>query len=161
MMRAKAIMNPDPVKLKSTDTMQEASRKLAEKKAAMALVFDKGIFAGVLTPEEIFAEVYVKKKAGLNTPVSRFVHRNFIRIEPDYALGRIEHIYKHGPKSRFVVMGDKSPIGIITEREHVAAMRDFTQYHHLMQEAILTIFGISTAFFLFYFSPFGAVMRGG
>ena len=161
MIRARTIMNGNPVRLEMRDSVQKAARQMADKKAKMALVFDRGQFIGVLTEEELFAETFVKGKASVKGPISSIVRKDFLFVDAGYAVDRIERSYKDDPKSRYVVTEGGVPIGIVTEIEHVASMRDFTHYHYVMQEAILAIFGITTAFFLFFFSPFGAFLRGG
>ena len=54
-----------------------------------------------------------------------------------------------------LIVEEKKPLGIITETDIVDATRDFTRFHQIMQEIILTVFGLVTAFFLFFFSPIG------
>ena len=161
MIRARTIMNTDPVRLMAEETLSQAARKMSEKKAKMALVYDKEKFIGVITEEEIFAEMFVKGKVTLKAPIGTVCHKDYLTVDAGYAVERIERSYKDNPRSRFVVMDNGNPVGIITELEHVASMRDFTHFHYVMQETILLIFGITTAFFLFYFSPLGSVLRGG
>ena len=62
---------------------------------------------------------------------------------------------------RFPVIENEKVLGIITETDIVDATRDFTRFHQIMQEAILAVFGLVTAFFLFFFSPLGqSIFRG-
>ena len=51
-------------------------------------------------------------------------------------------------------------VGLITETDIIETTRDFTRLDQIIQEVILTIFGLATAFFLFYFSPLGASIFG-
>ena len=160
MIRAKTIMNADPVKLQAADTVHQATRKMVEKLAKIALVFDKGRFVGALTEEDILAEMIVERKAGPSTPVGKLAHQDFLTVDPGYAVDRIEQIFRDNLRSKFVVMESGAPVGVITEIEHVAAMRNIIHYHYAMQEIILLIFGLSTAFFLFFFSPWGPILFG-
>ena len=160
MIKARTIMNADPLRFDAKLSMREGARQMARRKAKMALVFDKDLFLGVVTEEEMLASVFIKKDAALATPISKIAQKGFLAVDASYSVDRIERTFKDEPISRFVVTQDDKPVGIISEIEHVAAMRDFTHYHYVMQEAILAVFGVTTAFFLFYFSPLGAVLRG-
>ena len=53
---------------------------------------------------------------------------------------------------RFPVIENDKLIGIITEIDIIDATRDFTRFHQIMQEIILAVFGLVTAFFLFFFT---------
>ena len=152
-------MNADPLRFDSKLSIREGARQMSRRKAKMALVFDKDLFLGVVTEEEMLASVFIKKDAALATPIAKIAQKGFLTVDVSYSVDRIEKTFKEEPISRFVVTQDDKPVGIISEIEHVAAMRDFTHYHYIMQEAILAVFGVTTAFFLFYFSPFGALLR--
>ena len=152
-------MNADPLRFDSKLSIREGARQMSRRKAKMALVFDKDLFLGVVTEEEMLASVFIKKDAALATPIAKIAQKGFLTVDVSYSVDRIEKTFKDEPISRFVVTQDDKPVGIISEIEHVAAMRDFTHYHYIMQEAILAVFGVTTAFFLFYFSPFGALLR--
>jgi len=160
MIKARTIMNADPLRFDAKMSIREGARQMSRRKAKMALVFDKDLFLGVVTEEEMLASVFIKKDAALATPIAKIAQKGFLTVDVSYSVDRIEKTFKDEPISRFVVTQDDKPVGIISEIEHVAAMRDFTHYHYIMQEAILAVFGVTTAFFLFYFSPLGAVLRG-
>ena len=53
----------------------------------------------------------------------------------------------------FPVIENGSLAGLVAETDIIQATRDFTRFHQISQEIILSVFGLATAFFLFYFSP--------
>lgn len=159
MIRAKTIMNANPPVLQATDTMQQAAKKLVAKNAKIGLIFNRGGFMGIITEEMIFSEVIINRKVGPHTQVGNLARRDFSPVDAKTPFSRIEKGFRENQKSRFVVMEHGTPVGIITEFEHVAALRNFTHYHYIMQDVILALFGVTTTFFLFYFSPWGELLR--
>ena len=86
--------------------------------------------------------------------------KGFMAISPLTKFSDISKALKEGKIKRFPVVQNEQLIGLITETDIIEATRDFTRFHQIVQEVILTIFGLATAFFLFYFSPLGASIFG-
>ena len=85
-----------------------------------------------------------------------------IEIKPGQKFGSPKFLVKKLKEEKmkiFPVVEKDRLIGIITETDIVDATRDFTRIHQIMQEVILTVFGLVTAFFLFFFSPLGQSFR--
>ena len=62
--------------------------------------------------------------------------------------------------TRFPVVENGTLVGLVTETDILGATRDFTRMHQVVQDTILMVFGIATAFFLLYFSPLRAMLFG-
>jgi len=80
---------------------------------------------------------------------------DFMVISPMTTFSEINKYLREKRIKRFPVVENERLIGLITETDIIEATRDFTRFHEVVQEVILTIFGLATAFFLFYFSPIG------
>lgn len=158
MIVAKDIMNESPIVLRPKDSLKRAAERMSSQKAKMALVYEGQEYGGVIMEEDVFSSVFSQGKNPSRVKVEDVAHSDVAKIEERASVLDIERQYHQNPKSRFVVMKSGKVKGIITEMEHTAALRDFTRYHHAIQEVILAVFGILTAFFLFYFSPLGSFL---
>jgi len=81
--------------------------------------------------------------------------RQFLVINPNTNYSFLIKKLKEEKIKKFPVVENDKLIGIVTETDVVDATRDFTRFHRIMQDIILTVFGLVTAFFLFFFSPIG------
>jgi len=87
--------------------------------------------------------------------VKDIISKNYFIVDPTTNYSHLIQKVKHENIKIFPVVEKDKLIGIITETDIVDATRDFTRFHQIMQEVILTVFGLVTAFFLLFFSPLG------
>jgi len=154
------VMNTDIPLVFPKDTAQKAAQLLKEKKTKLLVVMERGRVLGILSEETLLREVLLKRKNPASVKVSQLMQTDFHAISPSVSFTEMENLFKGNPRTRLVVMEEGRLVGLITEIDMVAALRDFTRKDYLMQDVILTTFGIITAVFLFYFSPLWTVVFG-
>ena len=158
MIKARAIMTENVAKISEDTTLEEAAKIMLGKrvrsllvtrqKNPLAIVSENGIIRGSLN-----------KNLGKVT-VKSIMDKNFMVVSPDASYSLILKKLREEGIKRFPVVEGSNIIGIITETDIVDATRDFTRFHQIMQEVILAVFGLFTAFFLFFFSPLGQSIFG-
>ena len=155
MIRAKNMMTSDVITISSNAGVVEAARLIASKSVSSLVVVEKNMPIAVLSGKDIIRGVLTKKMK-----VRDIMDKNFFVVAPITSFYKINQILKEKNIARFPVVEDGKLIGLITETDVVEATRDFTRFHQILQDLILAIFGIATAFFLFYFSPIGRLLFG-
>ena len=155
MIKAKNMMTKEVITVTPNSGIMEAAKLATSKSVSSLVVLDNGKPMAVVSERDIMQGSLLKK-----TKVRDIMNKNFRVVSPDTAFYEITKSLKEKNIQRFPVVDGGRLIGIITETDIVEATRDFTRFHQIMQDVILAIFGIATAFFLFYFSPLGAALFG-
>ena len=155
MIKAKNMMTKDVITMSINSSLVDASRLLTSKSVSSLVVIENNKPIAVVSERDVIQGVLSKK-----TKVKDILNRNFIVISPDTTFYEVTKMLREKNVKRFPVVDNGRLIGIITETDIVEATRDFTRMHQIIQDAILAIFGIATAFFLFYFSPLRAAVFG-
>lgn len=151
MIRIRSIMTKEVILTKKSSSLMEAAKLMASKSVSSLVVVEKNAPIAVISENDVIRGV-VSKKA----KVSDVMSKQFRVISPMTRFSEISKAVREGQVKRFPVVEDEKLIGLITETDIIEATRDFTRIHQIVQEVILTIFGLATAFFLFYFSPLRA-----
>lgn len=155
MIRAKNMMTREVISVSPGSTIDEAAKQLLSKSVSSLIVSEKGKPIAVLSEGDVIRGVLSKK-----SKIKDVMDRNFVIINPNTPFNDISKMIRQKQITRFPVVENDKLIGLITETDIVEATRDFTRFHQIVQDIILTIFGIATAFFLFYFSPLKAWFFG-
>ena len=153
MIKAKIIMTENVITINENASITEAAKLMVNKHVNSLLVVKNNMPTAIIVKNDLIKGLIDKKPSGVK--VNGIMSKNFLVISPKtsypYLLKKLrkEHI------TRFPVVENNKLVGIITETDIVDATRDFTRFHQIMQEVILAVFGLVTAFFLFFFSPLG------
>lgn len=151
MIKIKDIMTKDVVTIGLSSSITEAAKLMTSKSVSSLVVLEGNKPVAVVSENDIIGGVIGKK-----SKVSDVASKDFIAISPLTRFSQIKKSLKEKGIKRFPVVEDERLVGLVTETDVVEATRDFTRFHQIVQEIILAIFGLATAFFLFYFSPLGA-----
>ena len=156
MIRAKAIMTENVVTIKEDATVAEAAKLIVAKNISNLLVIKHEIPIAVVTLHDLIkAIINISPKAKVKDVMSK----KFFVVDPNENYSNLAKKLKEETMRIFPVVEKDKLVGIVTETDIIDATRDFTRFHQIMQEAILTVFGLVTAFFLFFFSPLGQSIR--
>ena len=131
----------------------EAARLMTAKSVSslVVVVVEKNVPIAMITEGDIIKGIISKE-----TKIKDIMDKNFTVISPNTSFYEVNKMLREKNIKRFLVVEDGKLIGLITETDIVESIRDITRFHQILQEVILAVFGLATAFFLFYFSPFGA-----
>ena len=151
MIKTGSIMTKQVVTISTSSSIMEAAKLMTSKSVSSLVVVEKNTPIAIVSEKDIIKGIVSKK-----TKIKDVMDREFIVISPMTKFSEISKSLREEKIKRFPVVENEKLIGLITETDIVEATRDFTRFHQIVQEAILTIFGLATAFFLFYFSPLGA-----
>jgi len=151
MIKIRSIMTKDVVTISQNSSIIEAAKLMKSRSVSSLIVVDKNESIAIISENDIIKGI-VSKKGSVRDVMSR----DFIVISPLTRFSEISKTVRDGKIKRFPVVENEKLIGLITETDIIGATRDFTRFHQIVQELILAIFGLATAFFLFYFSPIGA-----
>lgn len=151
MIKIKDIMTKDVVTIAKSSGIVEASRLMASKSVSSLVVTENSKPVAVVSENDIISGISSKKNK-----VKDIMKKDFMVISPSTRFTEIEKSVRNKKIKRFPVVEDEKLVGLVTETDIIQATRDFTRFHQVVQEIILTVFGLATAFFLFYFSPLGA-----
>ncbi len=151
MIKVKDIMTKEVITITKDSSIIEAAKLMADKSVSSLVVIEKSKPVGVVSENNIVKGINSQKKR-----VNDIMGKDFILISPSTRFPEIEKSIRQKKIKRFPVVDNDKLVGLITETDIIDATRDFTRFHQIIQEVILTIFGLATAFFLFYFSPLGA-----
>ena len=153
MMKVKEIMTKDVVTISKEATIQEAEKILATKTISGLVVVENDVPIAVVDENDVIRGlVHGKKK------IKEIMGLEFIAISPLTKFPEITSYLKKQRITRFTVVENGHLVGLITETDIIESIRDFTKFDQVVQETILVIFGLATAFFLFYFSPLGILL---
>ena len=150
MIRAIDIMTKDVITTTQDSSIMEAA-KLIVSKSVSGLVVEKNQPIAIISENDVISGLIHKK-----SKVKDVMNKDFVIISPMTKFSEISKHLREKNIKRFPVVEDGKLRGLITETDIIEATRDFTRFHQIMQDVILAIFGLATAFFLFYFSPIGA-----
>lgn len=151
MIKIKDIMTKDVVTIAKSSGIIEASRLMASKSVSSLVMTENSKPVAVVSENDIIGGISSKKNK-----VKDIMKKDFMVIHPSTRFSEIEKLARTKKIRRFPVVENDKLVGLITETDIIQATRDFTRVHQIVQEIILAIFGLATAFFLFYFSPLGA-----
>ena len=156
MIRVRTIMTEPVVTIKEDATLVEATKLIVDNHLSNLVVVRKNIpIAVVIIHDLIKGIVNISPKA----KVKDIISKNYFIVDPNANYSQLDEKVKHEKIKIFPVVEKDKLVGIITETDIVDATRDFTRFHQIMQELILTAFGLVTAFFLLFFSPLGQSIR--
>ena len=160
MVKAGSIMTENVITLEQDATIDEAA-KIMLNKHVKSLVVVKDLKPIAIVTQRDLIMGSLNKNPG-KVRAKSIMNENFLTVSPDADYSFMVKKLKEGKISRFPVVENGKLVGIITETDIIDATRDFTRFHQLMQEAILAVFGLVTAFVLFYFSPLGqSIIKSG
>lgn len=153
MIKVRNIMTKEVITISQNSSIMDAAKLMALKGVSSLVVTDKNKPIAVISENDIIKGLVSKK-----TRVVDAMSKDFSIISPYTKFSEISKTLKDKKIKRFPVVENEKLVGLITETDIVQATRDFTRFHQIVQDVILTIFGLATAFFLFYFSPLGATI---
>lgn len=151
MIKVRSIMTSDVITITQEPSILEAAKLMLSKNVSSLVVVDKGKPVGIVSEIDIMRGVISKNKK-----IRDIMEHNFMEISPTTNFLDVSRKLRNSKIRRFAVMENGKLVGLITETDIVEATRDFTRADQIVQEVILGIFGLATAFFLFYASPLGA-----
>lgn len=151
MIKVKNIMTSDVITITKDASITEAAKLITSKSVSSLVIVENGKPVAVISEGDIVAGITAGKAKAKDV-----MDRDFMTISPLTKFSDITNTLKEKKIKRFPVVENDKLIGLITETDIIEATRDFTRFHQIVQEVILAIFGLATAFFLFYFSPIGA-----
>ena len=151
MIKIRSIMTKDIVTISQNSSIMEAAKLMASKSVSSLVVLEKNKPTAIISENDIIKGIVSKKSS-----VKDVMDKDFMVISPLTRFSEISKTLREEKIKRFPVVENEKLIGLITETDIIQATRDFTRFHEIVQEVILAIFGLATAFFLFYFSPLGA-----
>ena len=155
MIKIRSIMTEDVITISKNSSVIEAAKLIVSKSVSSLAVIDNNKPVAMVSENDI-----IKGMVSGKTKVKDIMSREFMVISPLTRFSEIIKTLKEKKIKRFPVVENEKLVGLITETDVIEATRDFTRFHQIVQEVILTIFGLATAFFLFYFSPLGASIFG-
>ncbi|MBI3027006.1 CBS domain-containing protein [Candidatus Woesearchaeota archaeon] len=150
MIKVSNIMTKGVITVTPDSGIKKAAGLIASKSVSSLVILDMENPVAVITENDIIRGIISKK-----SKVRDVMNKEFIIISPQTKFSEITKVLREGKIKRFPVMEDGKLVGLVTETDIIQATRDFTRFHQIVQEVILAVFGLATAFFLFYFSPIG------
>ena len=153
MVKAGSIMTENVITAREDATIAEAASLMVRKHVKSLIVTEGSKPVAIVTQRDLIKGSLNKNPGRVR--IKSIMNKNFLAVDPDTNYLYIVKNLKEGEISRFPVVENGRLVGIITETDIVDATRDFTRFHQVMQEIILAVFGLVTAFVLFYFSPLG------
>jgi len=151
MIKVRSIMTENVITANQNLSIRDAAKLMASKSVSSLVVVDKNKPIAVVSEHDIIKGLISNKRS-----VREVMTNEFMVVSPSTKFSEISNTLRKAKIKRFPVVGNNKLIGLITETDIVEATRDFTRFHQITQEIILAVFGLATAFFLFYFSPIGA-----
>ena len=151
MIKIRNIMTKEVITITPSSSIIEAANLMVSKSVSSLVVVDKNKPVAIISENDIIKGIVSK-----TTKIKDVMDKEFIVISPTTSFSEINKSLRGNNAKRFTVVENEKLVGLITETDVIEAIRDFTRFHQIIQEAILAIFGLATAFFLFYFSPIGA-----
>ncbi len=151
MIKVRNIMTKEVITILPSSSIIEAANLMVSKSVSSLVVVDKNNPIAIISENDIIKGIVSK-----TTKVKDVMNKEFMVISPTTSFSEINKSLRENKAKRFPVVENEKLVGLITETDVIEAIRDFTRFHQIIQEVILTVFGLATAFFLFYFSPIGA-----
>ena len=153
MVNAKAIMTENVITTNENETIAEAAKLMLSKHVRCLIVTKDNMPVAIVTQKDLIKGSLNKNPSKVK--VRNIMNKKFMAIIPDTTYKYIVKKLREEKIDKFPVVENNKLIGIITETDIIDTTRDFTRFHQVMQEVILAVFGLVTAFFLFFFSPLG------
>ena len=144
MIKVRNIMTKEVIPVSKSLSLIEAAKLMTYKSVSDLVVVEKGMPVATISENDIIKGIVSKK-----TTVKDAMSREFMIISPLKRFSEIIKSQKERKIKTFMVVENEKLSGIITETDIIEAVRDFTKTHQIVQEVILSIFGLATAFFLF------------
>ena len=151
MIKVRSIMTQDVITVSKELSIMEAAKLMVSKAVSSLVVVDNSRPIASVSENNLIKGMFSNKKK-----VKEIMGSNFKTILPTAKFSDVSKNLRNNKVMRFAVVENDKLVGLITETDIVEATRDFTRIDQMVQEIILGIFGLATAFFLFYFSPLGA-----
>ena len=151
MPKIRSVMTKEVFTVSPDTNIIEAARLIASKLVSILVVGQQNKPIAVISERDIINGILSKK-----TKVKDIMSKEFRIISPNDKFADLSRSVRTGNVKRFPVVEEEKLVGLITETDIIETTRDFTRIDQMIQETILTVFGLATAFFLFYFSPLGA-----
>ncbi len=155
MIKAKNMMTGEVITISPESSLLKAAKIATSKSVSSLVVMEKNNPVAVLSERDLINGMLSK-----NEKVREIMSKNFLVISPSTPFYEVNRTLREQKITRFPVIENNKLVGIITETDIVEATRDFTRFHQIIQDIILGVFGVATAFFLFYFSPLRATIFG-
>lgn len=148
MVKIRSVMSKEIFAVAPGSSTVEAASLISSKSVSMLVVKEKNKPIAVISERDVITGILNKK-----TKVSEIMSKDFEVISPNTKFHELSSAVRSGKYKRFLVVENDNLIGVITETDIIEATRDFTRIDQIVQEVILAVFGLATAFFFFYFSP--------
>lgn len=155
MLKVANVMTKNVVTIDRAATLVKCAKLMASKSVSSLVVTDKRMPLAVIRENDVINGI-ISKKARVIDAMSR----EFLIVPPSANFQEVTKALREKKIKKFLVVEKGKLLGLLTETDIIEATRDFTRLHQIMQEIILAVFGLATAFFLFYFSPLGASVFG-
>lgn len=159
MIRARAIMTENVITISEDSCVADAAKLMVSKHVNNLLVVKNGMPIAIVTENDLIRGS-LSEESPAKAKIKGIMSKNFLAVSPQTSYSFIIKKLKEEKTKKFPVVEQNKVVGVITETDIVDATRDFTRFHRIMQEIILTVFGLVTAFFLFFFSPLGQSIFG-
>ena len=153
MIKAKTIMTENVITINESAAITEAAKLMVNKHVKSLLVTKNNKPIAIVTENSLIKGAL--NKSPNKVKIKDVMSKEFLIVNANTSYSYIIKKLREEKIKRFPVVENDKLIGIITETDIVEATRDFTRFHQIMQEIILVVFGLVTAFFLFFFSPLG------
>ena len=153
MIKAKTIMTENVITINESAAITEAAKLMVNKHVKSLLVTKNNKPIAIVTENSLIRGAL--NKSPNKVKIKDVMSKKFLIVNTNTSYSYIIKKLREEKIKRFPVVENDKLIGIITETDIVDATRDFTRFHQIMQEIILVVFGLVTAFFLFFFSPLG------
>ncbi len=150
MPKIRSVMTKEVFTVSPDTNIIEAARLITSKLVSILVVGQENKPVAVISERDIISGILNKK-----TKVRDIMSSEFRIVSPNDKFADLSKSVRTGDIKRFPVVEDGKLVGLITETDVIETTRDFTRIDQMVQETILTVFGLATAFFLFYFSPLG------
>ncbi|MBI1935789.1 CBS domain-containing protein [Candidatus Woesearchaeota archaeon] len=148
-------MTKNVVTIDRAATLVKCAKLMASKSVSSLVVTDKRMPLAVIRENDVINGI-ISKKARVIDAMSR----EFLIVPPSANFQEVTKALREKKIKKFLVVEKGKLLGLLTETDIIEATRDFTRLHQIMQEIILAVFGLATAFFLFYFSPLKVAVFG-
>jgi predicted transcriptional regulator len=153
MIKAKTIMTENVITTNENATIVAAAKLMISKHVKSLLVVKDSKPIAIVTENELIKGLLSPRSKTIK--IKDVMSKKFLTLSPNTSYSDIVKKLRKEKIKRFPVVENCKLVGIVTETDVINATRDFTRFHQIMQEIILTVFGLVTAFFLFFFSPLG------
>lgn len=153
MIKIRNIMTKGVITASKSLSLKDAARLMSSKSVSSLVVLEKSKPVAVISENDLVRGISSKKAR-----VSDVMSKDFTVISPSTSFSEISRHLREKKIKRFPVVENGKLAGLITETDIIETTRDFTRFHQIVQEVILAVFGLATSFFLFYFSPLGALV---